>query len=268
MPTLPWLDAFAQRTVGPIARRWRSRLWLSQEFLARVSGLAITYQRLKEPDVQPTADRLRTALARQGLTDALVAESFALVREVAARLLDQRHFDVQVAGGMRYCRDWWPRCTPARENAYGHASGLYRRVGGFAGAHRDGQRLSGDAGRRADGTDLSRTGPVGGGDRAWVDARSPLPSLCLRRHLLHEQGVGVRLSQRSPGRRSAVHQHSAAASKVASSDPGGGLLLRGLYYAIVDEADSVLVDEARTPSSSPGVGMTRRNNWCTGRRWR
>lgn len=56
--------------------------------------------------------------------------------------------------------------------------------------------------------------------------------------------------------------------KVASSDPGGGLLLRGLYYAIVDEADSVLVDEARTPSSSPGVGMTRRNNWCTGRRWR
>jgi preprotein translocase subunit SecA len=32
------------------------------------------------------------------------------------------------------------------------------------------------------------------------------------------------------------------------ADPdGGALLLRGLHYAIVDEADSVLVDEARTP---------------------
>jgi preprotein translocase subunit SecA len=28
---------------------------------------------------------------------------------------------------------------------------------------------------------------------------------------------------------------------------GGGLLLRGLHFAIVDEADSVLIDEARTP---------------------
>ncbi len=40
-----------------------------------------------------------------------------------------------------------------------------------------------------------------------------------------------------------------ARHKVASlfGDPRGGLLLRGLHVAIVDEADSVLVDEARTP---------------------
>ena len=32
------------------------------------------------------------------------------------------------------------------------------------------------------------------------------------------------------------------------------MLLRGLYYAIVDEADSVLVDEARTPLIIAGRG--------------
>ena len=40
-----------------------------------------------------------------------------------------------------------------------------------------------------------------------------------------------------------------ARHKVASlfGDTRGGLLLRGLHVAIVDEADSVLIDEARTP---------------------
>lgn len=42
--------------------------------------------------------------------------------------------------------------------------------------------------------------------------------------------------------------------QVASPDRCNGLLLRGLYYAIVDEADSVLVDEARTPLIIAGRG--------------
>ncbi|MCP5045512.1 MAG: prepilin peptidase, partial [bacterium] len=35
--------------------------------------------------------------------------------------------------------------------------------------------------------------------------------------------------------------------RLGQATGGGGLLLRGLCYAVVDEADSVLVDEARTP---------------------
>ena len=104
MPALSWLDTFAQRMAGPITRRWHSRLWSRHEFVAHVSGLAIQYERLKETDFQPAASSLRAALIRQGLTDALVAESFALVREVSARLLNQRHFDVQVAGGYALLR--------------------------------------------------------------------------------------------------------------------------------------------------------------------
>ena len=53
--------------------------------------------------------------------------------------------------------------------------------------------------------------------------------ICLRYHLRHQQRVRVRLSAR---------QH------------GGGqedLVQREYYYAIVDEVDSVLIDEARTP---------------------
>jgi preprotein translocase subunit SecA len=55
-----------------------------------------------------------------------------------------------------------------------------------------------------------------------------------------------------------------ARHKVASlfRDTRGGLLLRGLHVAIVDEADSVLIDEARTPLIISG-GAPR--GW---RRWR
>ena len=39
---------------------------------------------------------------------------------------------------------------------------------------------------------------------------------------------------------------------LSASDPAGGLLLRGLHFALVDEADSVLIDEARTPLTLSG----------------
>ena len=41
--------------------------------------------------------------------------------------------------------------------------------------------------------------------------------------------------------------------RIDALDPGPGLLLRGLCFAIVDEADSVLIDEARTPLKLSGI---------------
>ena len=51
--------------------------------------------------------------------------------------------------------------------------------------------------------------------------------------------------------------------EIVKTSPSGGsqrLLLRGLHFAIVDEADSVLIDEARTPLilSGPAGGSRKR----------
>jgi preprotein translocase subunit SecA len=43
---------------------------------------------------------------------------------------------------------------------------------------------------------------------------------------------------------------------LAASAPAGGRLLRGLHFAVVDEADSVLVDEARTPLILSGAAQS------------
>ncbi len=255
MPTLPWLDAFAQRTVGPIARRWQSRLWSSQEIVERVSGLGITYERLQASALQPAAERLRAALVRQGLTDALVAESFALVREVAARFLGQRHFDVQIAGGYALLQGLvaemhtgegktltatLPACTAALAGLPVHIVTVNDYL-----ATRDAELM----------------GPIYGalGLSVGVVVQGLTPEArrqayaCDVTYCTNKELVFDYLKDRLVvGRQSNGIQRQLR--KVASSDPGGGLLLRGLYYAIVDEADSVLVDEARTPLIIAGRG--------------
>jgi hypothetical protein len=49
---------------------------------------------------------------------------------------------------------------------------------------------------------------------------------------------------------------------------GAGVLLRGLYFAIVDEADSVLIDEARTPLIISSDVDDPQRAPSTSRRWR
>lgn len=255
MPALPWLDAFAQRAAGPIARRWRSRLWASHEFLETVSGLAIRYERLKETEFQRAAESLRAALVRQGLTAPLVAEVFALIREVAARLLNQRHFDVQVLGGYALLQGLvaemqtgegktltatLPACAAALSGLPVHIvtvndylatrdaelmGPLYRALGLSVGVIVHG--LTPEARRQAYACDVT---------------------YCTNKELVFDY-LKDRLAI---GRQSNPVQRRVR--KVSSPGQTDGLLLRGLYFAIVDEADSVLVDEARTPLIIAGRG--------------
>ena len=53
----------------------------------------------------------------------------------------------------------------------------------------------------------------------------------------------------------ASHVHLQVERLARPEMPARALLLRGLYYAIVDEADSVLVDEARTLLIISGGGQ-------------
>lgn len=256
IPTLPWLDTLAQRSAGPLLRHWRNVCFSTHDIVDRVAGLAMAYERLKDTDLQPAAQSLRAALARDGLTDALVAESFALVRETAARLLGQRHFDVQVAGGYALLQGLvaemqtgegktltatLPACTAALAGLPVHVvtvndylatrdaalmGPVYRALGLSVGVIVHG--LTPDARRAAYACDVT---------------------YCTNKELVFDY-LKDRLAAGRPSNPIYRRLHRVAAG--ASS--GDGLLLRGLYYAIVDEADSVLVDEARTPLIIAGRG--------------
>jgi len=65
----------------------------------QINKLEASYQKLSDKDLAGKTEVLKKRLAKESL-DAILPDAFALVRETAKRLLGQRHFDVQLVGGI------------------------------------------------------------------------------------------------------------------------------------------------------------------------
>jgi preprotein translocase subunit SecA len=64
-----------------------------------INDLALKYQKMSDAQLKKQTDVLKERLKKESL-DALLPDAFAVVREAATRTLGQRHFDVQLIGGM------------------------------------------------------------------------------------------------------------------------------------------------------------------------
>jgi preprotein translocase subunit SecA len=67
--------------------------------VADVNALEDKYKKLTDKQLQAQTDVLKKRLAKESL-DTILPDAFAVVREAADRVLGQRHFDVQLIGGM------------------------------------------------------------------------------------------------------------------------------------------------------------------------
>ena len=66
-----------------------------------VNKLAPKYQKMTDKDLKDQIPKLKKRLARKGQSlDTILPDTFALVREASTRVLKMRHFDVQLIGGM------------------------------------------------------------------------------------------------------------------------------------------------------------------------
>lgn len=64
-----------------------------------INNLEDTYKRMSDKQLQQQTDVLKKRLKKESL-DAILPDAFSLVREAAGRVLGMRHFDVQFIGGM------------------------------------------------------------------------------------------------------------------------------------------------------------------------
>ena len=64
-----------------------------------VNALADKYQKLSDDKLKNQTDALKKRLAKESL-DKVLPDAFAVMREAATRTIGQRHFDVQLIGGM------------------------------------------------------------------------------------------------------------------------------------------------------------------------
>ena len=174
--------------------------------------------------------RAQRACSRASLTRSS-RRSFALVREASRRTLGMRHFDVQLMGGLvlHEGRIAEMRTGEGKTLAATLPVALNALTGrGSPCGHR--QRLSRPSRCRVDGPDLRIPRALGRLHPEPDERCRAQGSLRCRRHLRHQQRVRLRLPAR---------QHEVRSRK----DHGPA----GHNYAIVDEVDSILVDEARTP---------------------
>ena len=245
-----WLNR-VQQLAGPTHA---GRLGRYAVLVDRVNALEPAMEACSDDELKARAPR-GSPDARQGDSlNSLLVEAFAMVREAAKRTIGQRHFDVQLVGGIAIHN----RCIAEMETGEGKT--LVATMPAFLNAlpgkgvhvvtvndylaRRDAEWMAPIYKMLGLTVGCIQTGQTDGG---------PAGRLRLRHHLRHGQGVGLRL----PPRRAEAAQdgRGCASQDVRASLPGPGRALRTrrspcsgrTIFAIVDEADSILIDEARTP---------------------
>ena len=250
-PPLDDLEGFIQRRFERLrtrlGRKRRSQTWVARRVKQYDEALAAC----TEEKLDVVIGELRAQLHRQGLREDLIIEAFAVVREAAWRTLDKRHFDVQLYGGWlmmngmlaemqtgegKTLTTTLPACTAALAGIPVHVITandylaerdceimlpLYRRLGLSARPVIEGMQPA--ECRAAYRADIVNT----------TNKQIAFDYLRDRIEIGEDTG-NLRFEYRQiQGRR--------------KPESDGNLLLRGLCFAIIDEADSVLIDEANTP---------------------
>lgn len=87
------------RGIGYVREKDGSSKILPGSSLDRINQLESDYEKLTEGELRETASKLRARLAAGQTTDDILPDAFAAVREAGKRYLKMRHYDVQMVGG-------------------------------------------------------------------------------------------------------------------------------------------------------------------------
>ena len=212
------------------------RLRQYRRIVDKINSLEEGLSALTEAELRAVADRLRERAADGEPNESLLPESFALVREASKRTVGLRHYDVQLIGGMALNDG----CVA--EMKTGEGKTLVSTSAGFLNA------LSGDPVHVVTVNDY-----LAKRDAEWVGRIYGL--LGMKVGLIQN---GMESYERRPS-------YDAAVTYGTNSEFGFDYLRdnmvsssrdrvqRGHAFGIVDEADSVLIDEARTPLIISGL---------------
>jgi preprotein translocase subunit SecA len=254
----PWHDRVAlalwHGAAVPALDRLRGRSWQGRAFVARVEAHATALARLQDDELQAAARRLRAELRAKGFEAAPSALGFALVREAATRVLGQRHYAEQLLAG------WWLLRGMLVEMATGEgktfAATLPACVAALAGVPVHVITVNDYLAAR----DADTMGPLyaffglrtGQVVHGLTRAERRAAYACDITYCSNKELAFDYLRDRTAlGDQAGPLQRAVRRVRETCDD---ATVLRGLCYAIVDEADSVFVDEARTPlilSSAP-----------------
>jgi preprotein translocase subunit SecA len=198
--------------------------------LERINGLEAKYEQLDDDALRQKTNEFKQRVVQGESLDALLPEAFAVVREGSKRVMKMRHFDVQMMGGIALHQG------KIAEMRTGEGKTLTATLAVYLNA------LSGKGVHVVTVNDY-----LANRDAQWMGQLYQFLGL----------SVGVNLSQLSREEKQAAYRSDITYG--TNNEYGFDYLRdnmvyeandrvqRGLNYAIVDEVDSILIDEARTP---------------------
>jgi len=203
----------------------------------RVNELEPSIQALSDTELAAKTVEFRERIERGEDTDSLLPEAFAVTREASVRALGMRHFDVQLVGGMVL------DAGQISEMKTGEGKTLVSTLAGYLNA------LPGNGVHVVTVNDY-----LAERDSEWMG----------RIYRFLGMNVGVIQSEKDPSQRIPAYQADVTYGTNAEfgfdylrdnmvTRPGDRVQ-RGHHFAIVDEVDSILIDEARTPLIISGAG--------------
>ena len=208
-----------------------------QRIVEKINALEPTMQEMSDEELQAQTEKFKARYAEGESLDDLLPEAFATVREASVRTIGQRHFDVQLIGGIALHKG------TIAEMKTGEGKTLVSTLAGYLNA------LSGEGVHIVTANDY-----LAKRDSEWMGTIYKFLGISVG--LLQN---GMRLSLKKPA-------YEADITYGTNSEFGFDYLRdnmvtrpemrvqRGHHYAIVDEVDSILIDEARTPLIISGAG--------------
>lgn len=198
--------------------------------IQKINALESDLQQLSDEQLRAKTDAFKQRLADGETLDSLLPEAFAVVREASVRTLHMRHFDVQLIGGMVL------HYGKVAEMRTGEGKTLSSTLPAYLNA------LTGKGVHIVTVNDY-----LAKRDAAWMQPIYDLLGI----------SVGVILAGMSTEEKQA--EYAADITYGTNNEFGFDYLRdnmvfelkervqRPLHYAVIDEVDSILIDEARTP---------------------
>ena len=216
-----------QKVFGTHSERELKRI---EPLVKRIEELRPSMQQLSDPELKAKTEEFKKRLSEGETLDDLLPEAFAVVREAGKRVLNMEHFRVQLIGGIILHQG------RIAEMKTGEGKTLVSTLPAYLNA------LEGKGVHIVTVNDY-----LAKRDAEWMGEIHKFLGLT----------VGVVINSMTPEERRA--QYACDITYVTNNELGFDylrdnmviykeqLVLRDLHYAIIDEVDSVLIDEARTP---------------------
>ena len=198
--------------------------------VALINGLEAEYEALSDEQLRAKTDEFRARVAQGESLDTILPEAFAVVREGSKRVMKMRHFDVQMIGGIALHNGKISEMRTGEGKTLTATLAVYLNALANKGVHV-----------------VTVNDYLASRDAQWMG----------KLYNFLGMSVGINLPQLSREEKQAAY--NADITYGTNNEFGFDYLRdnmvyeakdrvqRGLNYAIVDEVDSILIDEARTP---------------------